>query len=219
MLANIVVTTFLEGGWVMWPILMTFFLAVCIVLDRAIWWLRFRLTIQADKHEQARVAIGSGDFTTVLLLSRHATDPFLSNLNEGMTHARTSMLAAMQLHATHLIEKSEARMWIISTLITLAPLLGLFGTIIGIMGSFSFVGDEQLAPTKVSGGIAEALIATACGIAIAISCLLPYNFFRKRVAVLRGSLERWINHTELLVRSAKEHGHDLETFASNHPPH
>jgi len=213
MLSNIFVTTFLEGGWVMWPILATFFLAVCTILDRAVWWLRFRLTLQAEKQEQARVAIGSGDFATVWLLSRNATDPFLSNLNEGMTHARTSMLAAMQLHATHLIEKSEARMWIISTLITLAPLLGLFGTIIGIMGSFSFVGNEQLAPAKVSGGIAEALIATACGIAIAISCLLPYNFFRKRVAVLRGSLERWTNHTELLVRSAREHGHDLESFA------
>jgi biopolymer transport protein ExbB len=217
-LANIVVDTFLEGGWVMWPILAAFFLALCVILDRAVWWLRLKSMVQTARQEQARDAIGSGDFATAWKLTRDTTDPYLKNLAEGITHARTSMLAAMQLDATHLIEKSEARMWVISTLITLAPLLGLFGTVVGIMGSFSFVGDDQLAATKVSGGIAEALIATACGIAIAILCLLPYNYFRKRVSLLRGSLERWINHTELLVKSAREHGHDLETFASNLRP-
>ncbi|MBC7980799.1 MAG: MotA/TolQ/ExbB proton channel family protein [Armatimonadetes bacterium] len=214
-LSNIVVKTFIEGGWVMWPILGTFFLALCVVLDRVVWWLRFRATLRLAEQEQARIAIGTGDFTTAWELGKKTSDPFLTNLNDGMTHAHTSMLAAMQLHATHLLEKSEAHMWVLSTLITLAPLLGLFGTVVGIMGSFSFVGDEQLAAAKVSGGIGEALIATACGIAIAILCLLPYNFFRKRVSVLRGSLERWINHTELLVKSAKEHGHDLEVFAAN----
>jgi biopolymer transport protein ExbB len=213
--ANIVVDTFLQGGWVMWPILATFFLALCALLDRVVWWLRFKATLQPAKQELARTTLGTGDFASAWDLTRNTPDPFLRNLAEGMTHAHTSMLAAMQLDATHLIEKSEARMWVISTLITLAPLLGLFGTVVGIMGSFSFVGDEQLAPTRVSGGIAEALIATACGIAIAILCLLPYNFFRRRVAVLRASFERWINHTELLVRSAREHGHDLETFASD----
>jgi biopolymer transport protein ExbB len=222
MLANIVVKTFLEGGWVMWPILATFFLALCVILDRAIWWLRFRVTLKPASHDHARDAISTGDYHAAWQLTRNTTDPFLQNLGEGMTHAHTSMLAAMQLHATRLIEKSEARMWVMSTMITLAPLLGLFGTVVGIMASFSFVGNEELGPAKVSGGIAEALIATACGIAIAILCLLPYNFFRKRVAILRGSLERWINHTELLVRSASEHGHDLEVFAANltrrHPP-
>ncbi len=213
MLANIAVEMFLQGGWVMWPILATFFLALCAVLDRAVWWLRLKATLQPAKQELARNALGTGDFATAWNLTRNSTDPYLLNLAEGISHARTSMLAAMQLHATHLIEKSEARMWVISTLITLAPLLGLFGTVVGIMGSFSFIGDEQLAASKVSGGIGEALIATACGIAIAILCLLPYNFFRKRVSVLRGSLERWINHSELLVKSAREHGHDLEAFA------
>jgi biopolymer transport protein ExbB len=219
MLSNIVVETFIEGGWVMWPILATFFLALCVVIDRAIWWLRYQATLRATVQEQARIAIGTGDFTTAWKLGENTNEPFLQNLAEGMTHAHTSMLAAMQLHATRLIEKSEARMWVLNTLITLAPLLGLFGTVVGIMGSFSFIGDEQLAASKVSGGIGEALIATACGIAIAILCLLPYNFFRKRVAVLRSSLERWINHTELLVKSAKEHGHDLEVFAANRAKH
>ena len=213
LLANIVVETFIEGGWVMWPILATFFLAVCVVLDRVVWWLRLKARLDLHKQAQVREALGTGDFSQAWQLTRNTGDPYLLNLAEGMTHANTSMLAAMQLDATHLIEKSEARMWVISTMITLAPLLGLFGTVVGIMGSFSFVGDEQLAATKVSGGIAEALIATAAGIAIAILCLLPYNFFRKRVSVLRGSLERWINHSELLVKSAKEHGHDIEGFA------
>lgn len=214
LLANLVVDTFIKGGWVMWPILISFFLALCVILDRVIWWLRFRSTLRPTAQETARDAIGTGAFQQAWDLTENSADPFLCNLREGMTHAHTSMLAAMQLHATHLIEKSEARMWVMSTMITLAPLLGLFGTVIGIMGSFSFVGNDELGPAKVSGGIAEALIATACGIAIAIFCLLPYNFFRKRVSSLRGALERWINHSELLVKSAREHGHDLEEFAS-----
>lgn len=213
MLANLVVDTFIEGGWVMWPILATFFLALCVILDRVVWWLRLRSRMRPESQEQAREALGTGDFRRAWELTRDADDPYLANLAAGIGHAHTSMLAAMQLHAMQWIEKSEARMWVISTMITLAPLLGLFGTVVGIMGSFSFVGDEQLAADKVSGGIAEALIATAAGIGIAILCLLPYNFFRKRVSVLRGSFERWINHSELLVKSAKEHGHDLEVFA------
>ncbi|MEI7910706.1 MAG: MotA/TolQ/ExbB proton channel family protein [Verrucomicrobiota bacterium] len=214
MIANIVIDTFFKGGWVMWPIVATAFLALCVLLDRILWWLRLQSRMRGADQERAREALGIGDFAAAWQLGHNTTDPYLLNLREGMTHAHTSMLAAMQLHATHLVEKSEARMWVLSTLITLAPLLGLFGTVVGIMRSFSFVGAEQLAAAKVSGGIAEALIATACGIAIAICCLLPYNFFRKRVAVLRGSLERWINHSELLVKSAKEHGHDLEAFAA-----
>ena len=197
----------------MWPILAAFLLALCVILDRAVWWSVLRARIRPGLQERAREVLGTGDFTAAWKLGTTTDEPFLENLREGMSHANTSMLAAMQIHATGLIEKSEARMWVLSTMITLAPLLGLFGTVAGLMGSFAAIGSDQLAVTKVTGGIGEALIATAAGIAIAVICLLPYNFFRKRVAVLRSSLERWINHSELLVKSAKEHGHDLEQFA------
>jgi len=215
--ANIIVETFIAGGWVMWPILATFFLALCVILDRVVWWLWYGRSLDLKSQMRAREMLGTGAFGDAWHLTQGARDPFLRNLAEGMSHTNTSMLAAMQLDATHLIEKSEARMWVISTMITLAPLLGLFGTVVGIMNSFDFVGDEQLAADKVSGGIAEALIATAAGIGIAIICLLPYNYFRKRVSLLRGALERWINHSELLVQSAKEHGHEIEAFNPRKP--
>jgi biopolymer transport protein ExbB len=215
-LANIVVEKFIEGGWVMWPILLTFLLSLSVILDRIVWWSALQSRIRSGLQEKAREALGTGDFATAWSLGEGTSEPYLANLREGMSHAHTSMLAAMQLHATQLIEKSEARMWVLSTMITLAPLLGLFGTVAGLMGSFAAIGTDQLAATKVTGGIGEALIATACGIAIAVICLLPYNFFRKRVSLLRSSFERWINHAELLVKSAREHGHDLETFAAEH---
>jgi biopolymer transport protein ExbB len=219
MLANIVVETLDKGGWVMWPIIALSFLAICTILDRSVWWIRHRNNATPQARENARAALEDGDLTTAWKLGKNTSDPFLTTLHHGMAHAHTSMLAAMQLHASHLLEKSEARLWVISTLITLAPLLGLFGTVVGLMGSFATIGDDQLAVTNVTGGIGEALIATACGIAIAVLCLLPYNFFRRRTAQLRSSLNRWISQTELLILSAEKNGRRLENITSSFKKH
>lgn len=216
MLSHILVEYFLKGGHIMWPMALLFFLALCVILDRVIWWLRLRAQVRLEQQEQARDALGLGQFQEAWDITKKHADPFLQNLSDGMSHAATSPLAAMQLHASNLLEKSEARLWVLSTVITLAPLLGLLGTVVGIMGSFNFVGNDQLAVTKVSGGIAEALIATAAGLGIAILCLLPFNFFRKQTSLLRGKLEYWINHCELLAGAAKAHGHDLSEFKAPH---
>jgi biopolymer transport protein ExbB len=101
---------------------------------------------------------------------------------------------------------------VMDTLVTLAPLLGLLGTVSGIFRTFLSIGDVELAVEKVTGGIGEALIATMCGLAIAIIALIPFNYFTRKMAHLQFELESAATNLEVMVTAAKKRGSDTMEF-------
>ena len=136
-LGNIAVDLFVKGGPIMWPILFCFIAALVVVIERAIWWWKLSRETRADVQSEAFAAISAGDFSTALKLVAKGEDPFLRTVKDGILHAHTSFLGAMQLRASDELERAEKRQWVLSTFITLAPLLGLLGTVAGIMHSFN----------------------------------------------------------------------------------
>ncbi|MDR3229586.1 MAG: MotA/TolQ/ExbB proton channel family protein [Puniceicoccales bacterium] len=211
--ANVLVDTFIAGGHIMWPILGCFIVCCVVLAERTIAWTSLAKRSDSKRLNAAYDAIVAGDFAKAEHLSNAPGDPFLRTVHAGITRAHISLLGAMQLEASGEIEKADKRLWLLATFITLAPLLGLLGTVTGIKNSFDVLGGEELSQTKITGGIGEALIATACGLGIAILCLIPYNYFNRCLVHFRMRLERTINHVELLAESAKHNGSDLADFS------
>jgi biopolymer transport protein ExbB len=86
----------------------------------------------------------------------------------------------------------------LGTIAAAAPLLGLLGTVVGMIGSFAMLGGSELeAPSAITGGIAEALIATAFGLGIAITALLPFNYLNARQEEARLEMQDAASHVEL----------------------
>ena len=89
----------------------------------------------------------------------------------------------------HEIPKLDKLLWVLDTAVTLAPLLGLFGTIVGMFNAFAGLGQGSAVPTQVTGGVAEALIATASGLLIAMVGMIFLNSLNNRVRLLVHQLE------------------------------
>ncbi len=104
---------------------------------------------------------------------------------KGSEHAETRFEEAIMRELPHV----DRHLWMLDTIITLAPLLGLLGTIIGMFNAFAVLAHADNAPTQVTGGVAEALIATACGLFIAILGLVAFNGLNNRIRIIVHQLE------------------------------
>ena len=205
--SNWLIDQFRKGGPVMWPILVVSIVALTVVLERCIWWSGRWFRRDPKRIEKVFTAIENGDTAEASRLSRGSRDPVLRMLWNGLNHQHSSLEAALQVAAGIEIKRAGRFLVVMDTLVTLAPLLGLLGTITGLIRSFSFLGNEELAVQAVTGGIAEALIATACGLGIAIFALIPFNFFTSRVSNLEFELQTAATNLEVMLQAQTAEKH------------
>src|SRR5437867_10270466 len=199
--SNWLIDKFHKGGPIMWPILIVSIIGLTVVIERIFWWTGRWFRRDPKRIEKVFTAIEHGDVAEASRLSRGSRDPVLRMMWNGLNHQHASLQGALQVAAGIEIKRAGRFLVVMDTLVTLAPLLGLLGTITGLIMSFSFLGNEELAVQAVTGGIAEALIATACGLGIAIFALIPFNFFTSRVSNLEFELQTAATNLEVMLGS------------------
>ncbi len=194
----------IKGGWMMVPIALCSLVAVTVIIERLFF---FRGLQRISRAEEVIGLVRQGKLEEALRITDETEGtkkplPVMQVLASGITHAFEPS-GAMEAAAVAVISTMKKGLVALDTIITLSPLLGLLGTIIGMIGSFNIMASAGLGqPHAVTGGVAEALVCTAAGITVAVVTLIPYNYFLARVEKETDIIETNATRLELALTSA-----------------
>jgi biopolymer transport protein ExbB len=198
---------FEKGGPVMYPLLACSIIALAVVIDRAIFWLKLGLQRKPSLVDEVLELSRQGDWESIRIKTTNTKDYIIKILVSGILHREFSMIKAMEAAAADEIKHMRRFMGVLDTMITVAPLLGIFGTVLGIITSFEVLGSAGIEhPQAVTGGIAQALITTAAGLGIAILSVFPYNYFSSRVENAAMLIEKYATSLEIVFEKLIQKG-------------
>lgn len=198
------VRTLAKGGPVMVPLALCSLLGVTVIIER---YLALRKADRggAELLAAIRRAYRAGDGAEALARCEQTGGPVANVLAAGLrAHLiGAPVQAAMEEQALAEQPNLNRRLAVLDTIVTLAPLLGLLGTVLGMISAFSIISVQGTShPAGITGGVAQALIATASGLAIAIVCLVGYNWCRDRVRQILEEIELRATQLENLLATA-----------------
>ena len=202
--------TIIQGSWMMVPLMICSVLALAAIIDR--WW-AFRTNAGVDARAlRSKVLdlLGEGEIDEAAKLCASTPGPVSAVILAGLQAysrlkaiggkpeiIRTVTEKAMEDYSLHAMSAVEKRLNILSTVGNAAPLLGMTGTVTGMIKSFAIMSKmEGLQAGAVAGGIAEALVTTAAGLLIAIAAVIPYHIFMSMANKVELEIEE--TSTELL---------------------
>ncbi|HYJ14446.1 MAG TPA: MotA/TolQ/ExbB proton channel family protein [Candidatus Limnocylindria bacterium] len=187
----------IKGGIVMIPLLACSLISLALTIERFMFWAKLKTK---DVLDQILSLVEKGEFEQALNLGKTSSQPIARVLAAGIAHRNPAPAKAMEALAQAEIPMLKSRLGVLDTIVTLAPLLGLLGTVVGMIGSFDVMSEAGMGqPHAITGGVAEALIATATGLLIAILTLISYNYFTAKVEREMDRMEHFSSSLELLL--------------------
>jgi biopolymer transport protein ExbB len=181
------------GGWLMLPIIASSVIAVAIVLER-LWTLQTRRVIPGTLTNQVWDWVQKNELDAQRIQQVHSSSPLGQVLATGLAyrHAPRDVLKeAIEDSGRHVVHDLERYLNPLGTIAAISPLLGLLGTVSGMIRAFTAITTQGVGnPAILAGGISEALITTAAGLAVAIPSLIAYRFLRGRVDGLVIQIEK-----------------------------
>jgi biopolymer transport protein ExbB len=191
-----------KGGLVMVPLLASSVISLAVIIERFFFWRRVR---KQASGETILPLVAAGNTAQAMQVARTSQHPVARVLLAGLEHQNPAPSIAMEATSQAELHRLKRYLPMLDTIITLAPLLGLLGTVTGMISAFGIVSEAGLGqPHAITGGVAEALIATATGLAIAILTLVPYNYFRTKAETITDLIEEHATRLELLLKELPE---------------
>lgn len=183
-----------SGGWVMLPIIICSVVAAAIIVER-LWTLQQSRVLPRNLTRQVWDWVSKNQLSPAQIKSLHDSSPLGEILAAGLTNRqrdRETMKESIEDTGRHVVHELERYLNTLGTIAAVSPLLGLLGTVIGMVKVFAAITTHGVGdPAVLAGGISEALITTAAGLTVAIPALIAYRYLRGRV-------------DELVVRMEKE---------------
>lgn len=174
-----------QGGPVMWILLAFSIVAVAVMIDR--WWVLRSAKINVNEFlaKLRKALIVNKSLRDGIKICEQYKGPLASIMKAGLLKygkPKEEIEKTIETAALHEMARLEKRLVILASVANVAPLLGFFGTVSGMIQSFEALAEQGLSnPGAVAAGISEALVTTAAGLAVAIPVQLAYNFFTNSI--------------------------------------
>ncbi len=196
---------FHAGKEIMWPILLLSFVGITVVVERLLFILRENGTRDAEAVVKMLELVEKRDIEGALAIGKKSKDFIARILVYTLNNKEYSMGNAFVRASGQQLGRFTQGMATLDTVITAAPMLGLLGTVTGMMKTFGALGGGNLAAASgaITGGVAEALIATAAGLLIAIMALLPFNYLNARTEQAKQEVSDASHALEILVKKSE----------------